>query len=344
MKIAERQIAAGGATFIIAEVAQAHDGSLGYAHAFIDAAAKAGADAIKFQTHIASAESTLDEAFRVPMSGQDATRYDYWRRMEFTPDQWRGLAAHAAEKRLIFLSSAFSVEAVELLAGLGMPAWKVGSGEAFNTTLIDAMLAKGGPILLSSGMSTWQDLSRMVDYVIGKGCEIGLFQCTTRYPTALEHVGLNVLEEMRRRFDVPVGLSDHSGTPWPALAAMSMAADFLELHVTFDRGMYGPDVSSSVTFADLAMLAEANQSLATMRANPVDKDAAASQLAQTKALFTKSVSLVRDLPAGTLLAADMLTLKKPAGGMLPDELPQLVGRRLSRDVTAKRLLRPDDLV
>ncbi|MGI9422325.1 MAG: N-acetylneuraminate synthase family protein, partial [Hyphomicrobiaceae bacterium] len=141
--IGHRSVGPALPTLIIAEVAQAHDGSLGFAHAFIDAVAASGADAIKFQTHIANAESTLDEAFRIPLSGQDETRWDYWRRMEFTPDQWRGLSAHASEKGLVFLSSAFSVPAIELLAGLGMPAWKVGSGEAFNAVLIDAMLQKG---------------------------------------------------------------------------------------------------------------------------------------------------------------------------------------------------------
>ena len=109
--IGHRSVGPALPTLIIAEVAQAHDGSLGFAHAFIDAVAASGADAIKFQTHIANAESTLDEAFRIPLSGQDETRWDYWRRMEFTPDQWRGLSAHASEKGLVFLSSAFSVPA-----------------------------------------------------------------------------------------------------------------------------------------------------------------------------------------------------------------------------------------
>ena len=98
--------------FLIGEIAQAHDGSLGAAHAYIDAVARAGADAIKFQTHIAAAESTPGEPWRVKFSPQDETRYAYWQRMEFTEEQWRGLAAHAAERGLVFLSSAFSLEAV----------------------------------------------------------------------------------------------------------------------------------------------------------------------------------------------------------------------------------------
>jgi N-acetylneuraminate synthase len=139
-----RRIGAGSPCFLIAEVAQAHDGSLGAAHAYIDAAAEAGVDAVKFQTHIADAESTLDEPFRIKFSKQDETRYAYWKRMEFSPEQWPASAAHAADKKLVFLSSAFSVAAVELLQKIGMAAWKVGSGEVGTRDLLDAMLAAGG--------------------------------------------------------------------------------------------------------------------------------------------------------------------------------------------------------
>src|SRR5438034_7533883 len=109
---------------VVGEVAQAHDGSLGLAHAFVDAIADAGADAVKFQTHIARAESTPAERWRVPFSFQDASRYDYWRRMEFSEDQWAGLRAHAADRGLLFYSSPFSVEAVDLLARVGVAGWK----------------------------------------------------------------------------------------------------------------------------------------------------------------------------------------------------------------------------
>ncbi len=343
MKIGDRLIDGQRGAFVIAEVAQAHDGSLGYAHAFINAAADAGADAIKFQTHIADAESTLDEQFRIPLSGQDANRWAYWRRMEFTCEQWAGLAEHAARRNLFFLSSPFSSAAVRLLADIGVPAWKVGSGEVFNRPLIDLMLDHSGPILLSTGMSTWGDIANLVAHIQGRNGEVALFQCSSRYPVSLEKVGINVVGELRDRFAVPVGLSDHSGTPWPALASLSESIDLLEVHVTFDRRMYGPDTSSSLTFTELAMVTEANRAFATMRANPVDKDQDAADLAQTRALFTKSLSLVRDLSAGTVLCAEMLTVKKPGGGLSLEQLDQVIGRSLCRDVPANRLLRLDDL-
>src|SRR5918993_3637807 len=161
---------------IIGEVGIAHDGSLGTAHAFIDAIAAAGADAVKFQTHIAAAESTPAEPFRVKFSRQDATRYEYWRRMEFSEAQWRGLAEHAREQGLLFLSSPFSVEAVELLSRVGMPMWKIASGEVSNRLLLEAVAATGQPVLLSSGMSSLAELDVAVDRVRHAGAPLGVMQ------------------------------------------------------------------------------------------------------------------------------------------------------------------------
>ena len=325
-------------TFLIAEVAQAHDGSLGSAHAFIDAAADAGADAVKFQTHISTAESTLDEPFRTRFTDQDETRYSYWRRMEFPATQWEGLAGHARERGLHFLSSPFSVEAVHLLAGLGMPAWKVGSGETQSRDLLVAMLDAGGPILLSTGMSSWREIDDTVAFLKERKAEFVLLQCTSRYPTPLSEVGLNLLDEMAHRYGCPVGLSDHSGTPFPALAAMAKNASIVEVHVVFDRRTFGPDTPASVTFEELALLARARDAFAELASNPVDKDALASSLSELRVMFGKSLAPSRPLAAGTVLERGMLTGKKPASGIPVDALDTLVGRRLIRDVTPDRLL------
>src|SRR5688572_22971563 len=169
IEIAGRPVGPGAPCLIVAEVAQAHDGSLGAAHAYIDAVARTGADGIKFQTHIADAESTPDEQFRVRFSRRDKTRYDYWKRMEFSAEEWRGLSEHAKERGLLFLSSAFSLEAVDLLDDLGMVAWKVGSGEVTTTPLLERMAKTGRPVLLSSGMSSWEELDRAVEIVRGAG-------------------------------------------------------------------------------------------------------------------------------------------------------------------------------
>jgi N,N'-diacetyllegionaminate synthase len=329
--------------FLIAEVAQAHDGSLGMAHAFIDAAAQAGADAIKFQTHIADAESTFDEPFRVQFSAQDERRYDYWRRTEFTSEQWKGLADHCKGVGIVFLSTPFSIEAVDLLARFDMAIWKVPSGELRSNELLDRILSAGGHVLVSTGMSSWRDIDDIVSSLRSREADFTLMQCTTRYPTPFREVGLNVLDEMRRRYGCPVGLSDHSGTPYPALAAMARGASVIEVHVTFDRRMFGPDSVASVTFDELAILVEARNAFVEMDQNPVDKDIMAESLNSIRTIFGKSLAPVRKLSAGTLLKPDMLVPKKPGGGIPREAAQQIAGRRLARDVGPERLLRWDDI-
>lgn len=343
IKIGRVPVGPGQPTFIVAEVAQAHDGSLGMAHAFIDAAADAGADAVKFQTHIAAEESTLDEPFRVRFSDQDSTRYAYWKRMEFTAEQWAKLAEHAREKGLVFLSSPFSVSAARLLSNIGMDAWKVGSGEVRSEELLDEMGKHGAPILLSTGMSTMDEVDQSVARVRNKGLPLAVLQCTSSYPTPFEKVGLNVIEEFKHRYRCPAGLSDHSGSVYPGLAAMAIGADLLEVHIVFDRRMFGPDVPASVTLEELRLLVEAKTAFHTMFQNPVNKDEAARDLERMRTLFMKSLALIRDLPAGTLVSEEMLTLKKPGTGIPKSEIDRIKGRRLKRDVSSNRLITWDDL-
>ncbi len=338
-----RKIGEGNKAYIIAEVAQAHDGSLGYAHSFIDAAADSGADAIKFQTHIAKAESTRDETFRVPLSGQDATRYEYWQRMEFSPEGWVALFNHAKARNIAFLSSAFSCEAVELLEKLGVAAFKVGSGEVWSTDLLASIIKTGKPILLSTGMSSVAEINAMVQSIGAGGNALGLFQCTSEYPVALERVGLNICDEFRGWYHCPVGLSDHSGTVFPGLAAMARGVDMIEVHVTYDRRMYGPDTKASVTFAELELLTRARDAFHAMLTHPVDKDVMVSDMAQMRKLFTKSVALKADMLKGTILTADMLCAKKPGTGISYDEKSNLIGKRLLRDTACDRLLRYEDV-
>ena len=188
---------------IIGEIAQAHDGSLGTAHAYIDAISAAGADAVKFQTHIAAAESSPSEPWRCKFSRQDGSRYDYWRRMEFTEEQWRGLKEHADSRNLMFLSSPFSIEAVDLLERVGVAAWKVASGEVGNTPMLSRMISSGLPIMLSSGMSSMKELDQAVELVQRSPCELTVFQCSSIYPTPPEKLGLNLIDELRSRYDAP---------------------------------------------------------------------------------------------------------------------------------------------
>jgi N-acetylneuraminate synthase len=332
-----------GRCLVIGDVALSHDGSLGLAHAFVDAIAAAGADAAKFQTHIAAAESTPSEPFRVRFSRQDASRYDYWRRMEFTEEQWRGLAEHCRERNLLFISSPFSIEAVDLLERVGQPVWKIASGETSNGALLDRVLRTGAPVLLSTGMSPIAEVDAAVARVKARGVPVGVFQCTTAYPCPPERIGLNLIPYYRERYGCWVGLSDHSATIYAGLAAAAIGIDLLEVHVALSREMFGPDVVASVTTEELRRLVDGVRFIERMRANPVDKDAFARDLAPLRQIFTRSLVARQALPAGTVLTRDHLAIKKPGTGLPPDRLDEVVGRRLRRAVEADQLLAVEDV-
>ena len=341
--LGRRGVGPGQPCFVIGEVAQSHDGSLGQAHAFVDAIAAAGADAVKFQTHIAAAESTPQEPWRVRFSRQDESRYEYWRRMEFTEAQWLGLKEHAEERGLVFLSSAFSNEAVDLLTRIGMAGWKVASGEVTSKPLLDRMLVNGAPVLLSTGMSPIDEIDAAVALVRGAGRAVAVMQATTAYPCPPERLGLNMLALYRDRYGCPVGLSDHSATMYAGLAAVTLGCDLLEVHVTLSREMFGPDVPASVTTAELRQLVDGIRFIERAKACPVDKDAMARELRPLRDMFAKSVVSRMALPAGTVLRAEHLTVKKPGTGIPAAELARVVGKKLARAVAPDHLLEWEDV-
>lgn len=327
---------------VVGEVAQAHDGSLGMAHAFIDAIASAGADAVKFQTHIASAESSPDEPWRVKFSTQDRSRFDYWKRMEFTEDQWRELKTHADARHLVFISSPFSIEAVELLGRIGVRVWKIASGEANNQQLLDRVGVTGLPVILSTGMSPLAETDTAVQRIRRAGNPLAVLQCTSAYPCPPERVGLNLLPFFRARYNCAVGLSDHSGTIFPSLAATILGAEIIEVHVTLSREMFGPDVSASVTTDELRTLVAGVECIDRMNQHPIDKDMLAGEMDSLRGSFTKSIVAVSDLPAGTVLREDQLSLRKPGTGIPASRFDEVLGRRLKRAVAAHTQLREDD--
>lgn len=263
--------------------------------------------------------------------------------MEFTVEQWGSLAEHAKEKGLVFLSSAFSLEAVDMLSSLGMPAWKLGSGEFRSQELIAAMLATGKPIFLSTGMSNWKEIEEVVLQIKKGGVGLVLLQCTSQYPTVLEAVGLNVLDEFRQRFDCLVGLSDHSGVLWPGLAALARGVDMLEVHITLHQKCFGPDVPASLTPDQIRFLADARDAFYLMDSHPADKDVVAANMSELRSVFGKSVALKWPLKKGDVLTAEVLTAKKPGFGIPMLKIDSLIGRRLVRDVSPDYLLSYEDL-
>lgn len=343
VNIGKRQVGAGHPCLIIAEIAQGHDGSLGTAHAYIDAVAKTGADAIKFQTHIAAAESTPAEPFRVHFSRQDATRYDYWKRMEFSERHWAELAEHATEQGLMFLSTPFSFEAMDMLDRIGTPAWKVGSGEVTNYPLIERMARTGKPVLLSSGMAKWSELDAAVVTVRRLNAPVSVLQCTTAYPCQPERLGLNLIAEMRERYGCPIGLSDHSGKPFSGLAAAALGVNMLEIHVVFSRECFGPDVPASVTTTELKGLVEGVRFIEKAMAFPVDKEAMAEDFSELRTIFGKSIIAAHDLQPGHWIVESDLQVKKPGTGIPASRFAEVVGKKVGRMIMAGAFISEDDL-
>lgn len=331
--------------FTIAEVAQAHDGSLGILHSYIDAVAGTGADAIKFQVHIAEAESSKYEPFRVPFSFVDKSRYDYWKRVSFSPEQWAEIKSHCEHAGLEFMASPFSVAAARLLDGLGVRCFKVASGEIRNYLMLDYMARSGRELWISTGMSSYREIQDCLDFlgsIEGCGRRV-LFQCTTSYPTLPEHVGLNAIGEMKEKFGLPVGLSDHSGTVFAPLAAVALGAEFIECHVVFDRRMFGPDSPASLTIDEYRQMVAGVHFIGKALANPVNKHDA-SNYADLKEMFGKSLSISRDKAAGDEISRDDLESRKPAGKGIPaEEFASVLGKRLKRNLSAGSFVNRNDL-
>jgi N-acetylneuraminate synthase len=329
--------------YVIAEIAQNHDGSLGQAHAFIDAVASTGADAIKFQTHIAEEESTVYEPFRVKFSYEDNTRYEYWKRMEFTEDQWRGLFDHATEMGLDFLSSPFSEKALGLLDRIGIPAWKFGAGEVFNEFLLEKAINTGKPILLSTGLSTLDEIEQQIKKVQKNGNDYLIFQCVTAYPSTAETIDINQVKILKEKFNCAVGISDHSATIYPALAATTLGASAIEVHVTMSPFMFGPDVKASVNLEQLKEIVEGSAFISKMLENNIDMGVRSSERDNLKNMFSKSLYATRDIAVGEVITYEMFKAKKPNIGIDSREFPQLLGKIIVKGIKKGEPLTMEDV-
>jgi N-acetylneuraminate synthase len=263
--------------------------------------------------------------------------------MEFTEEQWHGLKNHADDCGLLFLSSPFSIEAVEMLSRVGVEAWKIASGEVSNTPMFNRIIETGLPIILSTGMSPLDEIDIAVERIMKHNLPLTVLQCTSMYPTPPEKIGLNLIPFFRDRYGCQVGLSDHSGTVYAGLAAAMLGIDALEVHVIFSREMFGPDVPASITISELRMLVEGISFIETIRTHPVDKDAMARELVEMRRLFTKSIVARIDLPAGTVLKPSHLLGKKPGIGIPIERMSELIGRRLIRDIRADEFIKESDL-
>lgn len=332
-----------GQTFVVAEIAQAHDGSIGILQSLIDAVAATGVDAIKFQVHIADAESSALEPFRVRFSPVDVTRYEYWKRMELPLAEWRRLKERCESLGVEFLATPFSNAAVNLLEEIGVNRYKVGSGDTANPLLLERIARTGKEVILSTGLGSLEELDITVAMLRSYGNPYAVLQCTTRYPTAPEDVGLAWLAEFRERYRCPVGLSDHSGTIYAGLGAVALGASVVEAHVTFDRRMFGPDAKASLSIDEFSRFVDGIRFMEKARCSGPEKSLDEGKR-ELRRMFGKSLAVNRDLPAGHVLVFDDLEGKKPSdAGIEVGELEQVIGRTLVSDKQRWEFLQQDDL-
>ena len=323
---------------IIAEIGSVHDGSLGLACKLVEAAAASGAGAVKFQTHIAAAETLADAPMPAYFKGEP--RFEYFERTGFNPSQWKQLKKACQDSGVTFLSSPFSLEAVDLLEDVGVEAYKVPSGEVTNIPLMERISKTGKPILLSSGMSNWAELDAAMD-ALKPGGPVTILQCTSAYPCTPDKVGLNVINEMKERYGTAVGYSDHTLGFAAGVVAASMGATVIEKHFTFSRLMYGSDASHSLEPSEFKQFCEAVHEAWAMAATPVNKDDIEPFL-DMKRIFEKSIVTTRAIKAGAVLGPDDLAFKKPGDGISAARYQTVIGKIVKTDLPAGHKFVEDD--
>ncbi|MCL9805105.1 N-acetylneuraminate synthase family protein [Flavobacterium amniphilum] len=333
-----------GKVYVIAEIGQAHEGSLGLLYSYIDALAGIGVDAVKFQMHIAEAESSEHEPFRVKFSLEDDTRFDYWVRMGFTKEQWKGIKSKCEEAGLEFLCSPFSNLAVEWLEELGVSKYKIGSGEVNNLLLLEKIAKTGKPVILSSGMSNFSELDETTAFLKSRGVSYSVLQCTTSYPTDPKEFGLNVIQELKARYNVKVGFSDHSAKIETCIAAVALGAEIVEFHVVFDRRQFGPDSASSLTIDEVTSMIKGIRNIECAIQHPVNKTDN-DRFLGLKNIFEKSLAVNKDLIEGHILTFEDLEAKKPKGyGIEASKFQNIIGKKITRNLKQWDFITDNDLV
>jgi N,N'-diacetyllegionaminate synthase len=331
-------------TIIIAEVAQEHNSSLKKALRFIDKSAKAGADYVKFQMHIAECESTFDEPFRKGFNFKDKSRYEYWKRMEFSLKNWEKLINRCKERKIGFLCSPFSIEAFKRLRKFGLRKWKIGSGEFFSDELLHEIIKNKDKIILSTGLANLNEIKKRVYLLKKNNIDFCLLQCVTKYPNPLKTVGINVIKYFKKKYNCKVGLSDHSGKLSPSLYSIFNSYDIIELHLRENNSKeINPDTTSSVCFDELEFLCKIRDEFLILQKNNVNKNLIAKKLFKTRKLFTKSLCVKKNLSKGEILNKNNLCEKKPGTGIPYKFKYKLIGKKALKNISSNKLLKLQDL-
>ncbi len=314
--------------FIIAEIGMNHDGSLGNAIRLIEEANNNGADAVKFQLHI-SEEESLKDAPKPPYFKLEE-RYEYFKRTSFSLNEWKKLKQYAHDLSLYFIVSPFSHKAVDILEEINIDAYKIASGETTNIPLLEYINNKNKPVLLSTGMSNWEEIYRAVETLTDN--LIVIFQCSSEYPCNPKNIGLNVIKELNKRFKgITIGYSDHTLDNKSSIGAFMMGAKVFEKHFTLSKKMYGADAKFSLEPDEMLCYVEGIEFISKILNNPVNKDDI-TMYKEMKVIFEKSVVAARDLNKGHVLVFNDLAFKKPGDGIRADNYKKIIGKKLLKNV------------
>jgi N-acetylneuraminate synthase len=325
--------------YVVAEIGMTHDGKIELARQLTESAIDCGADIVKYQCHIADAE-TLKDAPTPPYFKGEA-RYSYFTRTAFTTDQFRELIDLCHDKGALGCISAFSQESVDVITDSGADIIKVPSGEVTNVPLLRTISAAGLPVILSSGMSDWQEIDRAVE-TLKPVKDLCLVQCSSIYPCPPEKVGLNLIRELKARYGLPVGLSDHSLTGATAVAATALGARVIEKHFTISKNLYGPDARFSLEPEEFTRLVEDIRFISRASKAEVSKDDIAGY-AEMKAVFEKSIVIKDGVKKGGTLTMENLAFKKPGTGISASRIDDVLGGVVRKDMVHDQMLSWDDL-
>jgi len=339
LNIGQKKVGVGQPVFIIAEAGVNHNGSLKLARQMVDKAKAAGADAIKFQTFRAEllVTKTAPKAEYQRKTVKDKSHYEMLKNLELSASDFKQLAAYCQTKGIIFLSSPFDEESAELLNRLNVPAFKIGSGEITNLSLLTKVAHYGRPIILSTGMADLSEVADAVNAIYATGnSKLLLLHCTSNYPTKYEDVNLLAMLTLRKTFGLPVGYSDHTEGIWASIAAVALGATVIEKHFTLDKKATGPDHLASLDFTEFKNMLENIRKLEIAlgdgQKTPLKSEYPVLRVAR------KSVVAARSIPTGTRLKAGMLTIKRPGTGINPKYLPQLINNVVTTSIAKDQVL------
>ena len=343
--VSGRKIGAGNPCFIIAEAGVNHNGSVELALDLVDVAAEAGADAVKFQTFHTErvvSEQARQANYQRSNTGIDEPQYEMICRLQLDDSAFAAISMHCHERGIMFLSSPFDTESVDLLDSLGVPAFKVGSGELTHPALLTHIASKGKPVLLSTGMASLLEVSNALDVITFSGAPpVALLHCVSNYPTDPIDCNLEATRTMRAAFAVPVGWSDHTLGIHVSLAAVALGAELIEKHFTLDRTLPGPDHRASLEPDELRDLVrqirDVENALGDGEKTPRDSERNTADVAR------RSLHASRDIHAGHRIAADDLTALRPGTGIPADRFDEIVGRHALNRVPAGAMIRESDL-